>query len=298
MNLLERLLDDRVLEILDTEGRRLGEQAASDPPPTELRVCPWSGARQGGEMNVTAWKQVRRHWPGVLSTLSRAAGPTAADVWRGLGVLRWQPLGMDEPVSAEVAATFKTALGLQRPLTSWLLLDPSLAAGPIAAVCPEDQLLERLSEEGWLLGHRQVCAGPPERIVEAWRALGQPATDGLGDTELGDSCVDLVVGAWAILGATRQVIVEGRLREAPGWSAAGQLAPGLPEVLGRLRARGPTALVREVPRFEPEWARHVYSEVPERVEAAVVASREALGSSTPLAALDRVWHALSAACRI
>lgn len=246
-------------------------------------------------MSLTAWQQVDRHWPAVIAALREATGPTAGDAWRATCRLRWLVLGLPDPVSEQTAACFKTALGLNRPLGAWLLLDHGAAARPLAEVAPPDRLMDRLDAEGWLVGAHQVCAGPPARIVEAWTALCDPA--GTGDLPadalaLADEATDLVIALWAVLGATRQVLRDGRLDEAPTWSPAGPVDPGWPIALRLLRSDGPGALVRELPRFEPEWALHVLAEPPDHLAVAVAAVRQALGSDRPLRALGDLWTAL------
>lgn len=249
-------------------------------------------------MNATAYAQVEAHWPAVLAALGEATGPTASDAWRATCRLRWLPLGLPDPVSEETAAIFKTALGMTRPLTSWLLLAPGSAGRPLEALQPADGVLARLDEEGWLQGAQQVCAGPPGRILEAWTALSAPTSTTATTTNSklpraalarADRATDLVVCLWAILGATREVLREGRWDEAPDWAPAGPVRPSWPEVLRLLRLDGPGALVREVPRFEPEWALHVYVSPPDWVAEAVRGARRAMSSRSPLADLDLVW---------
>jgi len=245
-------------------------------------------------MNATAYAQVEAHWPFILESLRAATGPSAADAFRATCRLRWLALALPAPLEVPVAATFKTALGLNRPLTSWLLLAPGAASRPLQELVSSAELLERLDREGWLLGSRQVCAGPPGRIREAWDALSDPRdADTLPADALAvaDRATDLVVSLWAILGATREALRAGHGEEAPTWSPVGPVSEDWPQVLRLLRMEGPGALVREVPRFEPEWALHVYDRPPAPVEDAVRGARDALARPTPLAALDVVWDA-------
>lgn len=264
--------------------------------PTTLKACPYHDTRFGRPMNQTALKQVNRHWDHVLAALSALSGPTAGDAFVACCRLRWGVLAHEGPLPEPMAACFKTALGLGRPLSSWLLLSPGSAAQPLDALLRADVLVERLDEEGWLHGKDQVCGAPPAHLEDAWRALAAPAPvrpPPLTEAQLAvaDAATEVVVGSWAVLGATRAVLRDGT-HTVHNWAPAGPVDPDWPEVLRLLRSDGPGALVREVPRFEPEWALHVYAEPPASVLAAVAGARRALGASDPLAALDGVWAAL------
>ena len=292
---MSALVADEILDRCDVAGRPLGEQASGriGEVHTKLITCPYGDQRRGGEMNATAYGQVEAHWPAVLAALRQATGPTASAAWRATSRLRWLVLDLPDPVSEHIAAIFKTALGMNRPLTSWLLLAPGAASRPLDQLVPASKLLTRLDEEGWLIGSRQVCAGPPARILDAWGALSDPRdTDVLPADALAtaDRATDLVVALWAILGATREALRAGCWDEAPSWSPAGPIQPDWPQVLRLLRMNGPGALVREVPRFEPEWALHVYDTPPEGVAQAVRGARVALAEPAPLGALDAVWR--------
>jgi len=297
--MLDALLDDTFPWKRDTDGRPLAEGAAPQrvQAPTEIVACPFDGDRAGRPMNLSAWRQVARGFDHALAELCAVSGPTASDAWLATSRVRWRPLVHDEPVPVAVAVGYKLALGLQRPLTSWLLLAPGAADRPLAELVAPDDLLGRLDEEGWLVGARQACPAPPARIVEAWRALAG-VTERCAPAPLGggiEGAIDVVVGAWALLGAAREVVRQGRLAELPSdWRIGTPPPPSGPEVLRLLLRPGPTALVREVPRFEPRWARHVFCRgaVPDAVEEAVRAASEAMGSDRPLAALDEGWGRL------
>lgn len=290
---LDALLDDALLSWVDVEGRPLGEQAVTGFDEIESRLvrCPFAGDRAGGTMNVSAWQQVAAHWDAVLDTLARHGGPTAGDAWRSTARCRWGVLDAERPIPAPAAATFKTALGLTRPLTAWLITTPGAAARPLAELVPPSELLDRLDAEGWLVGHRQVCAGPPARIVEAWEALCDAPGPG-APVPVADRAAALVAGAWAILGATRAVLRAGRLDEAPGYGPGVAPQEDWPAVLHLLARPGPTALVRELPWFDPDWSLRVFAAPPASVTEAVAASTAALTAAQPLAALDAAWHRL------
>jgi len=242
-------------------------------------------------MNAAALRQVVAHWPTVLSALSAATGPNAGDAWLATSRLRWMPLALPEPLPEGVAATFKTVLGLHRPLTAWLLGTPGASSRPLAELV---RPLSRLDDEGWLVGAHQACAAPPARIQDAWDALGSPIASELPPgAEFGERCAWIVAGTWAILGATRQVLRSGS-DEAPTWSPVGPVDPDWPVVLRLLRKDGPGALVREVPTFDPTWVRDLHPALPPRVATSIEAAERAVGARSPLAALGEVWERLAA----
>lgn len=291
-----------MLDWVDRGGRRLGEQASPQQHPdgTRLHKCPYHDARRGGLMNTAAYRQVDAHWSTVLAALREASGPSAAHAWQATCRLRWMPLHLGEPVEEEHAAMFKTALGLTRPLSSWLLLHPGAAAAPLHELVSVDEVVGRLDAEGWLLGAREVCPAPVHRIREAWEALAEPsATTELPASaiETADRARDIVVGLWAILGATRAAITDGRAEHITNWSPIGEVDPEWPEVLVLLRKNGPGALVREVPRFEPAWALHVFDDPPPAVATAVRAAQQAMKMRDPWRALDAAWRHLVAPLR-
>jgi len=249
-------------------------------------------------MNTSAYRQVETHWSSVVAALREASGPSAGKAWQATCRLRWMPLhSAGTPVEEQHAAMFKTALGLTRPLSSWLLLNPGAAAGPLHELVSVDELVPRLDAEGWLLGSHQVCAAPAHRIREAWEALADPSTTTdlpAPAIETADRARDIVVGLWAILGATRTAIMDGRADRIETWSPTGEIDPAWPEVLKLLRGNGPGALVREVPRFEPAWALHVFKEPPPAVATAVREAQASMAAPDPWAALDAAWHRLVA----
>ena len=104
--------------------------------------------------------------------------------------------------------------------------------------------------------------------------------------------MDCVVGAWALLGAARLTLRDGRIEEVPDWDNAPK--PHMPAVLHLLACNGPTALVREVPFFVPEWALRVCAEPSDRVADAVREATEALSADKPFARLDAAWARLRA----
>ena len=277
---LQQLIDDALLDWRDTEGRLLGERHGVGFGDEGHRPCPYGDSRRGRPMNRAAWGQVVRYWEGAVAALRAHGGPTAAHAWRACCRLRWAPLWGPQPVPVEDAVAFKTALGLERPLSSWLLLEPGAARRPLHALCAPNALVERLDAEGWLHGQASVCPATARHLVQAWEALSQPAPPFV---HRADRSALWVSGLWAVLGATRRVLRDGG--GPSGWSPALGAAPGAPRVLHLLCARGPGLLVREVPRFEPRWALHVWDEAPDALLALV----DRCEAATGLPALDAAW---------
>lgn len=257
---LEALIADELLDWPDTAGRFLGEQASRRYQEGGDTVrCPYADSRRGEPMNGAALAQVMGQWPVVLQQIRSHGGPTAAHAWRATCRLRWGPLWSEPPVAEPVAAVFKTVLGLQRPLTAWLLMHPGAAGRPLSELLDGD-LGERLEAEGWLHGQVQVCAGPMRRIREAWEALeapGEPADHPADVTPL------WVSGLWMVLAHARSCVREDRV--PADWAWTGEVPAEWPRVLRWLRARGPGRWVREVEVFDPAWVLHLWEGVPEPV---------------------------------
>jgi len=285
---LEAFVEDAALDWLDETGRPLGERASAHWDGVVARgegalaTCPYADRRRGSPMNVSALAQVQRHWPAVLDALSAHGGPTAAAAWRATCRLRWSPLWGPRPVPSVVAATFKTALGLNRPLTAWLLQHPGAAAEPLHQLIDPQELLVRLDAEGWLHGQHLVCSAPPGMLRASWTALH---SDHRAQPHPADAAVAWVCGLWAVLGATRRLLRRGVLDEVPGWSPVADPRPDWPLVARWLGARGPGALVREVARFPPRLVLRLWDDEP---PALVTLVDEAERADT-LRGLDEAW---------
>ena len=280
----DAFLHDHLLDWPDTEGRWLGETAAAGFRTAEEDVAPCPYAGRAGGMNAAALRQVNRHWPTVLDTLGAWSGPTAGAAWRATCRGRWAPLWHARPLPGPVAATFKTALGLHRPLTAWLLASPGAAAAPLHDLVAPDALPGRLLDEGWLHGQHLVCSAPPRQLVAAWQALARPTP---AELHPADTAAVWVSGLWAVLGQTRELLRRGVLHEVPGWSPVASPHPDWPCVARWLGARGPGALVREVPRFDPAWSLRLWDVPPPPLVQLV----EAATAATSLRALDEAWSA-------
>jgi hypothetical protein len=270
---LAAVIQDRILDLPDADGRYLGESHATvgvrlDPVP-----CPHADTRQGRPMHRAPWRQVAPHLDAVMRLLTDHSGPTAAHAWRACCRLRWAPLWGTLPVPALASAAHKTALGLERPLSSWLLLHPGAAARPLHELVSVEDVARRLDDEGWLHGRQSVCPAPPSVLTRAWAALEATRAPA---PHPADIVAPWISGLWAILGATRGLLRDG----APD-------TDGAAEVLALLDAGGPGALVREVPVFEPRWALHVW-EVPPGPLLALVDACEA---AKRLSDLDAAWFA-------
>lgn len=239
-------------------------------------------------MNGAALAQVMGAWPEVLATLQAHGGPTAAHAWRACCRLRWGPLWGEPPVSEPVAAVFKTVLGLQRPLTAWLMLHPGAAARPLPDLVG-GALAERLDQEGWLHGQVQVCAGPMGRIREAWLALHQP---GPPEPDRAEVAAWWVAGLWVVLANARRCVREDRVPR--DWAWTGAVDEHWPLSLQRLRCRGPGAWVREIEVFDPAWVLRLFEDQPSSLLRLLDACEDADPKGLD-AAFDRFLEDLDAA---
>lgn len=159
---------------LDTDGRPLAEVSSALYPADTVEVaCPYSGARAGKPMSLTALEQVRAHRSAGLATLASLVGPApcVADVLAALSAVLVAPLFGARPVPAATAALYKTSLGFHQVLVSLLLDSPGLAATPARDLPGPDALLTVLESGRWLVGQRQVCGGSPADIALYWEVL-------------------------------------------------------------------------------------------------------------------------------
>jgi len=269
---LAAVVHDHILDVPDADGRWLGESHAAVEAPLDPAACPHADTRRGLPMHRAPWRQVAEHFEAVLDQLTAHSGPTAAHAWRATCRLRWGPLWGPIPVPSVDSAAHKTALGLERPLSSWLLLTPGAAARPLHELVSVDDYAARLDAEGWLHGRRSVCPAPPSVLARAWAALPSEEPPGPHGADIVPHWIS---GLWAVLGATRGLRKQG-VADADGDA----------EVLALLDAGGPGALVREVPVFEPRWALHVWEESP----PALLALVDACEAAERLADLDQAWH--------
>ena len=211
---LSRLAPQYLIAVRDDEGRPLGENR---PPPEaragvsmETTPCPYPGSRLNhpNPMNVSALRQMRRHWDAVKGYLdeltalhtARSGGSTlvAGDLWRIAKLAECAPQFLlfrhREPLGAgtlpgSVAALYKIALGLKYAL-HWHV-ESSVADEPADSPVDAAGFLEYVERRHLFVGPHQVCAGPAALIVEVIeRITGQGAAaptprlrERLGDVE-------------------------------------------------------------------------------------------------------------------
>lgn len=170
-------------DVLDTEGRPLGERRASPPAKVgveiELRPCPYSDARRGQPMNLSALKQVMAHWDDVvgdIQTFHRQLPATLHGRFRFLALVADQLarpaaflLEVGDPrarVPAARAVAHKLAAGFFGAANGQL---PELSGGSPRA--RTEQLLAEVFDRELLFGASEVCAGPLNLIERASVAL-------------------------------------------------------------------------------------------------------------------------------
>jgi hypothetical protein len=193
----------------DADARPLcGEAIVTDPEfraQLELKRCPYAGTRKHHPlpMNVSALKQMTRHWSDVLGTArllghalggATTAGPSAtARLMRVAYGAMCLPLYLlyratspmrDGEVPGFVSGLHKASIDIATGAQLMLLL---AHGGDIST----GSLLELVEHEGLLIGAAGVCAGPPHMINELLDAMtgshAAPSADrGLVERALGD----------------------------------------------------------------------------------------------------------------
>ncbi|WP_224362056.1 hypothetical protein [Hyalangium versicolor] len=181
---------------VDVEGRPLGEHRAPEAVkagvPMELKQCPYSGSRykHAQPMNVSALKQMNRHWTETLSVIdfirgqyqSRTGRGTLSllDMWQvcklasflpGYLLFRAQAPIAEGQLPVSVAAAYKIIVGIaatvERLVMQELVMN-GYGEGPV--MTPED-FFTLVEESGDLVGLEQVCAGPANLIQEALQVV-------------------------------------------------------------------------------------------------------------------------------
>ena len=175
-----------VFTLRDAENRPFGEQNTPEAHradvPFELRECPYTGSRNGKQMNVSALRQVTRNWDAILGYAVRLRDEyarhfgDARDVWwlwrfgvcgaalPGFLVARGIP---STNISGAIAGMFKALQGIF--MTTGLVLEERLMPPgmPMAA----EEFLSITEAKGLYVVMGGACAGPPHMIREFVHAL-------------------------------------------------------------------------------------------------------------------------------
>jgi hypothetical protein len=218
--LLTAVTQDVVRDLLDEDGRPLGENASPKYPKDMTRevTCPYSGTRHGGVMNVSALAQITENWSQVLGAL-RSEG-TVLSAWRATvaGITAPVRYALDhpgEPVPRSLSALYKTCLGFNQVLLH-VLLSGDVARRPLSDLGDADSFLDLLEAGGFLVGGEQVCAGPPQMLRAAFDALGATGEP------VPDPTVDAVCRHMLVL--VKQAIVSPPT-SGPAWIRTAILVP-------------------------------------------------------------------------
>lgn len=179
-------------DMLDDEGRPISERRADATVRAgvemDMRVCPYSGIRNGQWMNKSALTQVSNYYNPVMAEIvafrGHVGGNTAtwADILAAVmdqlaspAIQLLQKRDARGPVSAQVSVGHKLAagfFGVTRNLHERLALGENI---PVTA----QAFLDLMDETGALVGTTEVCAGSPQMIRKATTLLveGGPAND-------------------------------------------------------------------------------------------------------------------------
>lgn len=182
-------------DLLDDDGRPLGERRATSPAktgvPFVLKACPYDDARLGRPMNASALAQVTRNTAAVLDELAsfRAAADLDAPRWEDVLTAVLHLLGAPATflLRTDGASTVPTKLAAAHKLGAGYFgvvraIVSEAARGHVLPVTPE-ALLEHAHRTHALLGASEVCAGPPAMLLHATHVLlhGRPGARPLAD---------------------------------------------------------------------------------------------------------------------
>jgi hypothetical protein len=205
------LLGD-VNDVIDSDGRPIGEIRASEPVrravTTRYVPAPYPGSRKasGLPINASALRQVSTHWPevlGVADTVRRAHERRWPSAVPGLfDLARLSAVGLQLPafihhragpeapttVPAFVAASHKVLAGIFG-LSKNLLLDEVAGGTPYDQVPADPVQLAAIADgRGMLVGRSgsEVCAGSPAMIDELLHLLvtGAPTRSSVAPTPI------------------------------------------------------------------------------------------------------------------
>jgi hypothetical protein len=242
---------------VDADSRPLCGEAAVDDPvfraSLEQRRCRYAGSRQDHPlpMNASALKQMTKNWDRILATaaalrrLCAAGGGASVDeeLAQGMRVACagvFLPLyllyrGREPMANGEVPgfvsglhkASIDIATSIQLMLVEGFASSAAAAPHGGGAVRRIEDFVE---SEGLLVGHKGVCAGPPQLIHELLEAMlhgrgrhldqGAAALEALGDLGGVRAYADELLRIW--IGKYVVVAYNGRLMDA----LEARLAPG------------------------------------------------------------------------
>lgn len=193
-SLFMALLSEQGMELIDEQGRPLGERAiwaAYQSAEVDERPCPFHDSRQEADLpiNAAALRQVIQCWPELLLMLNALTGawPTASahlsgfEAWRVNVAAQCWPLwarfsapdadAQDVRVALPMSALFKVTLGFSSFLPMAMLSHEGLADAPMLEALSGQDCYTLLDREEWLWGVHQVCAGPPRHIIAFYEQL-------------------------------------------------------------------------------------------------------------------------------
>lgn len=190
--LVARMIEERFHRDVEgrpiREGRTPAELLRDDD--IEYRTCPYAGSRHQHTkpMNVSALRQMGRHWAEVVDTLAalRAAHdaqlgvtePRLMDVWRVsqlASALPWFHLFRDGTIPAAPAALAKATLGMG--IWAQRVLVRTITEGWSPPPLTAESVLALAEENGTLIGETEVCSGGDRMLLEFFEVLvGAPAS--------------------------------------------------------------------------------------------------------------------------
>jgi hypothetical protein len=184
-------LDRQLHQVIDTEGRFLGEQRAVRPsdgtvPEMRLKTCPYAGSRHHHPrpMNISALQQITAHWPSVLDGMAVLRGRALAteevaldDIYRIVRTAtllpayltrrRHEPVGVLDP---RIATLYKVAIGYVG-LVQRMGFDLVLGEGDVLPTATVAEIMEEAESNEHFIGPAQVCAGPANMVREVLEVI-------------------------------------------------------------------------------------------------------------------------------